>query len=187
MGIVMKKFLLTLLVFFGFNQGNVIADNASNTNAFSFSFESIEGGDLNLNQYRGKALLIVNTASLCGFTGQYEGLQTLWENYKDKGLIVIGVPANNFSSQEPGNDGEIKEFCETTFGIDFPMTSKVSVKGDDAHPFYKWLITQSAGTPKWNFHKYLIAPDGSFNKSFTSLTKPMSGSCLLYTSDAADE
>ena len=107
MGIIMKKFLLTLLVFFGFNQGNVIADNASNTNAFSFSFESIEGGDLNLNQYRGKALLIVNTASLCGFTGQYEGLQTLWENYKDKGLIVIGVPANNFSSQEPGNDGEI--------------------------------------------------------------------------------
>ena len=178
MGIFMKKFLLTLLVFFGFNQGNVIADNASNTNAFSFSFESIEGGDLNLNQYRGKALLIVNTASLCGFTGQYEGLQTLWENYKDKGLIVIGVPANNFSSQEPGNDGEIKEFCETTFGIDFPMTSKVSVKGDDAHPFYKWLVTQSAGTPKWNFHKYLIAPDGSFNKSFTSLTKPMSGSLV---------
>ena len=140
MGIVMKKFLLTLLVFFGFNQSNVIADNASNTNAFSFSFESIEGGDLNLNQYRGKALLIVNTASLCGFTGQYEGLQTLWGNYKDKGLIVIGVPANNFSSQEPGNDGEIKEFCETTFGIDFPMTSKVSVKGDDAHPLYLSLI-----------------------------------------------
>ena len=105
----MKKFLLTLLVFFGFNQSNVIADNASNTNAFSFSFESIEGGDLNLDQYKGKALLVVNTASLCGFTGQYEGLQTLWDNYKDKGLVVIGVRANNFKSQEPGNDGEIKE------------------------------------------------------------------------------
>ena len=174
MGIVMKKFLLTLLVFFGFNQGNVIADNASNTNAFSFSFESIEGGDLNLNQYRGKALLIVNTASLCGFTGQYEGLQTLWENYKDKGLIVIGVPANNFSSQEPGNDGEIKEFCETTFGIDFPMTSKVSVKGDDAHPFYKWLVTQSAGPPKWKFHKILINPNGKIEDTFMSFTRPTS-------------
>ena len=115
----MKKFLLTLLVFLGFNQSNVIADNTSGTNAFSFSFESIEGGDLNLDQYKGKALLVVNTASLCGFTGQYEGLQKLWDSYKDKGLVVIGVPANNFKSQEPGNDGEIKEFCETTFGIDF--------------------------------------------------------------------
>ena len=145
---------------------------------FDFKIESNSGEIIELNKFRNKIILVVNTASYCGFTNQYDDMQKLWENYKDKGLVVIGVPANNFKSQEPGNDGEIKEFCETTFGIDFPMTSKVSVKGDDAHPFYKWLVTQSAGTPKWNFHKYLIAPDGSFNKSFTSLTKPMSGSLV---------
>ena len=171
----MKKIIITVLILLGFNQMNVLANDQSENNAFSFSFESIDGGNIFLDEYRGKALLVVNTASLCGFTGQYEGLQKLSDTYKDKGLIVIGVPANNFNSQEPGSNGEIKEFCETTFGIDFLMTSKVSVKGEDAHPFYKWLVSQSAGTPKWNFHKYLISPDGSFNRAFTSLTKPMSG------------
>lgn len=172
----LHKLVFVFIVFFllfNSTEGKAMEDNA-----FSFNFESIEGNPMPLSEYQGKALLVVNTASQCGFTPQYEGLQSVWEEYKDKGLMVIGVPSNNFGSQEPGQEGEVKEFCETTFGIDFPMTSKVSVKGDDAHPFYKWLVTQSAGTPKWNFHKYLIAPDGSFNKSFTSLTKPMSGSLV---------
>ena len=107
----MKKLLLTLLMFLGFNQGNTLAATyPDGTSAFSFSFESIDGSQMDLSQYKGKALLVVNTASLCGFTGQYEGLQSLWEEYKDKGLVVIGVPSNNFKGQEPGSDGEIKEF-----------------------------------------------------------------------------
>ena len=105
-------------------------------NAFSFNFESIEGNPMPLSEYQGKALLVVNTASQCGFTPQYEGLQNVWEEYKDKGLMVIGVPSNNFGSQEPGQEGEVKEFCETTFGINFPMTTKEDVKGENAHPFY---------------------------------------------------
>ena len=144
----MKKLLLTLLVFLGFNQGNSYAETMpEGTNAFSFSFESIDGSQMDLSQFKGKALLVVNTASLCGFTGQYEGLQSLWEKYKDQGLVVIGVPSNNFKGQEPGSDGEIKEFCETTFGIDFPMTTKVNVTGDDVHPFYVWANSQSGQAP----------------------------------------
>ena len=175
----MKKLILTLLVFLGFNQGNSYAEAyPDGTNAFSFSFESIDGSQMDLSQFKGKALLVVNTASLCGFTGQYEGLQSLWEEYKDKGLVVIGVPSNNFKGQEPGSDGEIKEFCETTFGIDFPMTTKVNVTGEDVHPFYVWANSQSGQAPKWNFYKYLIAPDGSYQKIFSMMTKPNAGKII---------
>jgi glutathione peroxidase len=175
----MKKLLLSLLVFLGVSQGNSIAQNfPEGTNAFSFSFESIDGGQLNLSQYKGKALLVVNTASLCGFTGQYEGLQNLWEKYEEKGLIVIGVPSNNFKAQEPGSDDEIKEVCETTFGINFPMTTKVNVKGDDVHPFYVWANSQSGEEPKWNFYKYLIAPDGTYKNIYSMMTKPTAGKLI---------
>ena len=143
-------------------------------NAFSFNFESIEGNPMPLSEYQGKALLVVNTASQCGFTPQYEGLQSVWEEYKDKGLMVIGIPSNNFGSQEPGQEGEVKEFCETTFGINFPMTSKVDVKGENAHPFYKWLKAEYGKSPKWNFHKYLISPDGALARTFLFTTKPRS-------------
>jgi len=171
----MKKLLLTLLMFLGFNQGNTLAATyPDGTSAFSFSFESIDGSQMDLSQYKGKALLVVNTASLCGFTGQYEGLQSLWEEYKDKGLVVIGVPSNNFKGQEPGSDGEIKEFCETTFGIDFPMTSKVNVTGKDVHPFYVWANSQSGQEPKWNFYKYLINKEGNLDSWYSSVTKPSS-------------
>jgi glutathione peroxidase len=102
----------------------------------------------------------------------------LWEEYKDKGLVVIGVPSNNFKGQEPGSDGEIKEFCETTFGIDFPMTSKVNVTGKDVHPFYVWANSQSGQEPKWNFYKYLIAPDGSYKNIYSMMTKPNAGKII---------
>ncbi len=153
---------------------NLMGVNAMENKAFSFKFISIEGNPMPLSDYQGKALLVVNTASQCGFTPQYEGLQSVWDKYKDKGLVVIGIPSNNFGSQEPGQEGEVKEFCETTFGINFPMTSKEDVKGENAHPFYKWLKEEYGKTPKWNFHKYLIAPDGTLANSFLSLTKPQS-------------
>ena len=108
---------ITFLLIFISSEGNAMEDNA-----FSFKFESIEGNPMPLSDYEGKALLVVNTASQCGFTPQYEGLQSVWEEYKDQGLVVIGIPSNNFGSQEPGQEGEVKEFCETTFGINFPMT-----------------------------------------------------------------
>ena len=117
--------------------------------------------------------MVVNTASVCGFTGQYDGLQSLWESYKDKGLVVVGVPSNDFGRQEPGSKEEIKEFCEVNFNVNFPMTSKVVVKGDEAHPFYQWA-NNVAGGPMWNFHKYLITPDGEMVKGFSSLVGPES-------------
>ena len=173
----MKKLILTILVFLGFNQGNSYAETfPAGTSAFSFSFESIDGTKMDLSQYKGKALLVVNTASLCGFTGQYEGLQSLWEEYKDKGLVVIGVPSNNFQGQEPGSDEEIKDFCETTFGIDFPITEKTNVIGKDAHPFYLWARKNygKSAIPKWNFHKIIIGKDGKVVDTFASITKPSS-------------
>ncbi len=168
----LHKLVFVFIVFFlifNSTEGKAMEDNA-----FSFNFESIEGNPMPLSEYQGKALLVVNTASQCGFTPQYEGLQNVWEEYKDKGLMVIGVPSNNFGSQEPGQEGEVKEFCETTFGINFPMTTKEDVKGENAHPFYKWLKSEYGKTPKWNFHKYLITPDGTLANSFLSLTKPQS-------------
>lgn len=138
------------------------------------SLESIGGGPLPTADYAGKVVLLVNTASLCGFTGQYKGLEALWRRYKDKGLVVLGVPSNDFGGQEPGKESKIKEFCETNFNIDFPMTTKQKVKGADAHPFYKWAADQVGliGSPKWNFHKYLIAPDGSLKDWFSTTTAP---------------
>lgn len=142
--------------------------------AFDYGFTSIEGQPMPLSAYRGKALLVVNTASFCGFTKQYDGLQKLYDTYAEKGLVVIGVPSNDFGSQEPGNEQKIKDFCETTFGITFPMTEKAVVSGAAAHPFYVWaretLGPKSA--PGWNFHKYLIARDGRLVTSYFSGTAP---------------
>jgi len=150
------------------------AGQADAKTAYDFQFTSIEGKPMPLSEYRGKELLIVNTASECGFTKQYEGLEKLWQEYKDRGLVVIGVPSNDFGGQEPGSDGQIKKFCETHFFVDFPMTSKVVVKGDKAHPFYKWTRSTLGviAAPKWNFHKYLVAPDGRIVDWFVSSTAP---------------
>jgi len=142
--------------------------------AHAFAFTAIDGGPLPLKDFAGKAVLVVNTASRCGFTPQYEGLQALWEAYRDRGLVVLGVPSNDFGGQEPGSEAEIKQFCEVNFAIDFPMTAKAQVKGADAHPFYVWAGERAgiAGRPRWNFHKYLIGPDGRFVDWFATTTPP---------------
>jgi glutathione peroxidase len=144
------------------------------TNAHAFSFTSIDGKPVALSQFKGKAVLVVNTASACGLTPQYKGLEALWRAYKDKGLVVLGVPSNDFGAQEPGTEGEIRTFCETHFGVDFPMTSKVAVIGGSAHPFYQWAAKElgEGGAPRWNFHKYLIGKDGALAGTFGSRTEP---------------
>ena len=126
----------------------------------------------NLCQYSGKVVLVVNTASYCGFTKQYKGLEQLYSKYKDKGLVVLGFPSNDFGSQEPGSAKQIAEFCENTYGVKFPMFAKSSVKGDQVNPLYAELIKASGTTPKWNFYKYLIDRSGQGVKSYSSLTEP---------------
>lgn len=150
------------------------APRAGERTAHDFSFEAIEGGPLPLSGFAGKAVLVVNTASLCGFTPQYEGLQGLWEAYRERGLVVLGVPSNDFGGQEPGSEAEIKGFCEVNFGIDFPLTAKVSVKGPAAHPLYRWLALElgEESQPRWNFHKYLLDPEGRAVAWFPTRVEP---------------
>ena len=142
--------------------------------AFDFNLDALEGGDLALAQFRGKALLIVNVASACGFTPQYRGLEKLWQNYRDRGLVVIGVPSNDFGAQEPGSAAEIRQFCDQNYQIDFPLAAKVPVTGAAAHPLYKWFEARlgEEGRPRWNFHKYLIAPDGHVVAGYSSRVAP---------------
>jgi glutathione peroxidase len=144
------------------------------TTAYDFAFRRIDGGKLPLSEFRDKALLVVNVASQCGLTPQYAGLEGLWKAKRGAGLIVLGVPCNDFGSQEPGSEDEIKTFCETRFSVDFPMTAKEHVLGPDAHPLYKWVVGQlgEAAAPGWNFHKYLFARDGSLAGTFGSRTEP---------------
>jgi|TARA_B110000967_G_C18837705_1_gene537669 glutathione peroxidase len=168
----MKKILTLLIIMFSFfTKGNAQYDEL----ATNFSFKNVEGKTINLAEYKDQVILIVNVASRCGFTNQYKGLQSLWSTYKDKGLIVIGVPSNNFR-QEPGSNKEIKDFCETTFGIDFPITEKINIIGDDAHPFFIWAKNNygSGAIPKWNFHKIIIGKNGKVVETFASITKPSS-------------
>lgn len=148
--------------------------NAVAAGAHAFSFTSIDGAPFSLSDFRGKTLLIVNTASFCGFTRQYADLQDLWSRYRDHGLVVLGVPSNDFGDQEPGSEAEIKQFCEVNFAVDFPLTAKEHVVGPAAHPFYVWAgDTLGPGSaPRWNFHKYLVAPDGRLVRSFSTMTSP---------------
>ena len=143
---------------------------------FDFKINSINGEELDLSKYYGKTILLVNVASKCGFTKQYDDLQKLYEDFQDKGLVVIGVPTNQFGGQEPGTESDIKNFCETNFNITFPMTSKYEVKGDNAHPIYIWAKdTYGKSTvPKWNFHKILINKNGKIEDTFASFTGPIS-------------
>jgi glutathione peroxidase len=154
--------------------GLFIAAGAQAGSVPVFSFTSIEGQPLSLSDYRGKAVLVVNTASRCGFTSQYAGLQGLWEKYRDKGLVVLGVPSNDFGAQEPGSEAEIKSFCEVNFDIDFPMTTKEVVSGDAAHPFYKWAGDElgTLSVPRWNFHKILLDTKGKAVDWFAPNTTP---------------
>jgi glutathione peroxidase len=144
---------------------------------YGYAFKAIDGHLLPLEAYRGKVLLIVNTASLCGFTRQYAGLQTLYGKYRDKGLVVLGVPSNDFGRQEPGSAPEIKKFCETNFNITFPLADKVKVTGADAHPFFAQVREELGywARPRWNFYKYLIGRDGHIVAWFSCVTAPCSG------------
>ena len=146
-------------------------------NAYGFNMQTIDGKPMPFAQYKGKALLVVNTASFCGYTPQYEGLQKLYETYSAQGLVVIGVPSDDFN-QESDSNAKIKEFCESKFGIRFPMTERSKVTGPGAAPFFVWAAAEmgKSSVPKWNFHKYLIARDGITVESFSSLTGPDSSS-----------
>ena len=142
---------------------------------YDFKINSITGEEINFNDYKNKAILLVNVASYCGFTKQYADLQKLWEVYRDKGFVVIGVPSNSFN-QEKNSEKEIKKFCEVNFNINFPMTSIYEVKGDNAHAIYKWAMNNhgKSAVPKWNFHKILIGKDGKVVDTFVSFTSPTS-------------
>ena len=139
-----------------------------------FSLTTIDGKPAPLSAYKGKAVLLVNVASKCGYTKQYSGLQALYEKYKDKGLVIVGVPANNFGGQEPGTNEEIATFCSRNYNVTFPMMSKVSVKGDDMIPLYGYLTQSTGGDVKWNFTKFLVDKDGKIANRFESKVTPES-------------
>lgn len=147
---------------------------SSDKTAYDFSFESLNGKPMPLGEFAGRPLLIVNTASKCGFTPQYKELEAIWQKHKDEGLVVLGVPSNDFANQEPGSSDEIAQFCEINFGVDFPLTEKVHVKGGEAHPLFQWLAKQGGffSKPRWNFYKYVIGKDGKLVDWFASTTKP---------------
>lgn len=149
-----------------------------------FKVKSIEGGTIDFSRFKGKKILVVNTASKCGYTPQYEALEKVYEEYKDK-LVIVGFPANNFGGQEPGADSEIQEFCKARFGVTFPLASKVSVKGDDTAPIYKWLTSKTQNGVldaeiKWNFNKFLLDENGKMIAYFESKVKPDSEEILKY-------
>ena len=174
----MKKILISFLIIFGFFSKT----SANYTKlAYDFQFNGINGNTIKLSNYKNKIIVVVNVASRCGFTNQYSELQKLWVNYKDKDVIVLGVPTNDFK-QEPGSNSEIKDFCETNFNIDFPMTEKINVIGKKSHPFYKWAKDNHGknAIPKWNFHKIIIGKDGKIAETFASITKPYSNKFIKF-------
>jgi glutathione peroxidase len=149
---------------------------ASAQTLHDFTLTGIDGKPMALSQFKGKPVLLVNTASECGFTGQYDGLEKLWQTYKDKDLVIIGVPANDFGAQEPGSSEQIATFCKVNYGVTFPLADKTIVSGKAAHPLYVWAGEKAGmvGRPKWNFHKYLFGKNGAFVDWFSTPTEPMS-------------
>ena len=168
----MFKFLIIILSMF-FSSKSMSSDKSFH----DFSIESISGGDIKLADYKNKVVLLVNTASQCGFTPQYAGLQKIYDRYKDDGLVVLGVPSDDFK-QELSSDDDVKKFCEIRYGVNFPMTSIQKIKGNDAHPIYKWIADNVSviGQPRWNFHKFLIGKDGNIVNWYSSMTSPTSES-----------
>jgi len=170
----MKKvtlFIIIIMIFF--SKDKVLANYEKIF--FDFKINSISGEQIDLKDYKNKVVLLVNTASYCGFTNQYNDLQTLWEKYKSNGLIVLGVPSNSFN-QEKKDDSDVKEFCEINFNINFPMTSITEVKGENSHEVFKWAEKNygKSAVPKWNFHKILINKEGKIEETYNSFTKPIS-------------
>ena len=151
-----------------------LAQAASISRVTAFTFPALGGdGDILLSSYAGRPILLVNTASLCGYTPQYAGLQTLWTRYRDRGLTVLGVPSNDFGGQEPGGAADIGKTAHAEYHVTFPLTAKVVVKGADAHPFYRWAaLERPQEAPRWNFHKYLVSRDGTLRAGFTSALDP---------------
>jgi|TARA_B110000211_G_scaffold19596_1_gene20289 glutathione peroxidase len=177
----MKKILILLIVMFSFF--TKASANYSQL-AYEFEFQSLDGGIIKLSDYKNKVLVIVNVASRCGFTKQYDDLQNLWANYKDKDLVVIGIPTNDFK-QEPASNSDIKDFCEQNFNINFPMTEKINVLGNKAHPFYQWAKVNFGknAIPKWNFHKIIISKEGKIADTFASITNPSSKRFINFIED----
>ena len=173
MNLVVSRIKLVLVFFMFFFKNPVLANYEQVF--FDFKINDINGEIVDLANYKNKAILLVNTASFCGFTNQYKDLQLLWNKYKSDGLIVLGIPSNSFN-QESKTDAEVKDFCEVNFDIDFPLTSITDVKGNNAHEIYKWAEKNygKSAIPKWNFHKILINKDGKIQKTFNSFTKPTS-------------
>ena len=170
----MKKSIfigITIIMFFFKSNVNANYDKIF----YDFKIESITGETIDFNEYKNKVILIVNTASYCGFTKQYTDLQELWDKYKSRGLIVLGVPSNSFN-QEKNKNSEVKEFCKVNFNINFPLSTITEVKGDNAHDLFKWAKNNhgKSAIPKWNFHKILINKEGKVEDTFTSFTSPMS-------------
>jgi glutathione peroxidase len=166
----MSLILCTLALF---NPGQVSAQETACPDILKHSFNRLQDeAPQNLCQYKGKVTLVVNTASYCGFTKQYEGLEALYAKYAERGFVVLGFPSNDFGKQEPGSSKEIADFCFNTYGVKFPMFAKSSVRGSDVNPFYAQLIKASGTTPKWNFYKYLIDRNGKVLASYASTTTP---------------
>ena len=171
----LKQNLFVYILIFMFSFFNKSISNNSQI-FYDLNIKSIDGDELNITKMSGKTILLVNVASNCGFTKQYDELQQLYDKYKNRGLIVIGVPSNQFGGQEPGTESEIKDFCETNFNITFPITSKYDVKGSNAHPIYLWAKETfgKSAVPKWNFHKILINKEGKVEDTYLSFTNPLS-------------
>lgn len=165
---------------FGFILNPTPTDAGKETSVLEFTMKDIDGGSVKLDSYKGKVVMIVNVASKCGYTSQYEGLEAIYKKFKDQGFVVLGFPANNFMGQEPGTEKEIKEFCSTKYGVSFPMFSKISVTGADQHPFYTFLTSKKSnpefgGDISWNFNKFLVDRSGNIVARFGSKDKPEDG------------
>ena len=175
----LKLFIVIITMFFS------TKSTSSDKSFHDFSIESISGEDIVLADYKDKVVLLVNTASQCGFTPQYAGLQKIYDRYKDDGFVVLGVPSDDFN-QELSSDDDVKKFCEIRYGVNFPLTSIQKIKGDGAHPLYKWISgnTSVIGQPRWNFHKYLISKEGQILNWFSSMTSPTSEGLLKQVEEA---
>ena len=165
-----KSFLIMLITLF------MSITYPANSNFFDLSFESIDGNIISLKEFKNKPIIVVNSASFCGFTYQYEQLENLYQKFKKKELVVIAIPSNDFGGQEFKDNKKVKEFCEVNFNISFPITTITKVKGKSRHPFFKWVENEAGylSLPKWNFYKYLISKDGKLSSWFSSVTKPSS-------------
>ena len=169
-GMIRKSFLIMLFTFF------MSITFPANSDFYDLSFESIDGNTISLKEFKNKPIIVVNSASFCGFTYQYEQLENLYQKYKKKGLVIIAIPSNDFGGQEYKDNKKVKEFCEVNFNISFPITTITKVKGRNRHPFFKWVEKEAGylSLPKWNFYKYLISKDGKLSSWFSSVTKPSS-------------